>query len=121
MKSDVFELGTINELSSFVLSVALVDATGAPSSPATLEWRLVCIDTDAVLQAWTAVTPTETSDASGTLVSVTVDISVDGTLHAMQTSSAGLERKALVVAADRGAGEYNAEARYSVQRLYART
>lgn len=121
LRKQIQDLGDVNELSSFSLTLSLTDDTGAAENPDTLEWRLVCIETGAELQTWTEVAPVLAYDAAGTLESVTATISVTGSLNGMRTTSLARERKALIVAADRGVAEWSTEGRYGVIRLEARS
>ena len=114
-------IGEVNELASFTLNLSLQDDSGSATNPATLEWRLVCVETDTELQPWTSITPTLTYDDFDALIGVTAELSVDGSLHAMQTGSLARERKALIVVADRGSNEFSLECTYNVVRLAARS
>ena len=115
-------LGTVNESSGFALDVSVLDAGGTASQPSTLEWRLLCVSTDATLQNWTAITPTLAYDANGAIIAVTAELSIPGTLNALQTSGLAQEEKAVIVVADRGlATEWSTEGQYFVVRLQARS
>jgi hypothetical protein len=114
-------IGEVNELASFTLNLSLQDDNSDPTNPATLEWRLVCVETDTVLQAWTSITPTLSYDDFSALVGVTAELSVSGALHAMQTGTLARERKALIIVADRGNNEFSLECTYNVVRLAARS
>lgn len=114
-------IGEVNELASFTLNLSLQDDAGEPTNPSTLEWRLVCVETDTVLQNWTSITPTITYDDFTNMVAVTAELSVDGSLHEMQTGSLARERKALILVADRGSNEFSLECSYNVVRLAARS
>lgn len=114
-------IGEVNELASFVLNLSLQDDAGAATNPSTLEWRLLCVETDTELQAWTSITPTLTYDDFDNIIAVTAELSVDGSLNEMQTGSLPRERKALILVADRGSGEFSLECTYNVVRLNARS
>ena len=118
--SAVQPIGEVNELGSFTLNLSLQDDAGAATNPSTLEWRLKCVETDTELQGWTSITPTLTYDDFSALIGVTADLAIDGSLNAMQTSNSR-ERKALILVADRGSGEYSLELTYNVIRLLARS
>ena len=114
-------LGSINESSGFSLDVSVLD-DGIASQPTTLEWRLVCVSTDDTLQDWTAITPTLSYDANGAIIAVTAELTIPGTLNALQTSGLAQEEKAVIVVADRGLStEWSAEGQYFVVRLEARS
>ena len=114
-------LGTINESSGFSLDVSVLD-NGIASQPTTLEWRLVCVSTDDTLQDWTTIAPTLSYDANGAIIAVTAELTIPGTLNALQTSGLAQEEKAVIVVADRGlATEWSTEGQYFVVRLQARS
>lgn len=121
LRSAIQPIGEVNELAGFTLELSFQDDDGAAVIPSTAEWRLVCVETDTVLQDWTSLSVSETYDAVSTLTAATANVVVDGSLHAMKTSSLARERKALIVACDRGSGEYNLECTYTVARLAARS
>ena len=112
----------VNELAQAEWTVALLDSDGTAALPTTVEWRLKCIDSNRELQGWTSLTPTTTYDDAGDPAETSATITVASTLHAMQTASKSVERKALCIAANRGlSDEWNQEVEYQVVRLYARS
>ena len=101
--------------------MALLEADETAAQPATVEWRLKCIDSGTVLSEWTAVTPSYTNGDDGNIAEASATIDVPATLHAMQTGRK-VEKKALCISADRGlSSEWNDEIVYEVERLNARS
>ena len=112
----------INELTAITLTVNLLEADRTAAVPSTLHWRLECLETDTTLQDWTEATITTTTDDDGNIAESEASIDVAATLHAMQTASKKVEKKALCIAADKGlTTEYNDELVYEVERLNARS
>lgn len=112
----------VNEKSSISYTVSLLEDDNTAAVPSTVEWRLRCVETDTILQAWTTLTPTTVTGDDGNPARVTVSIAVAGTLNAMQLANSKSERKALIVCADRDLStEWSKEIEYTVVRLKART
>ena len=112
----------INELSAFTLTVNLLEADRTAAVPSTLHWRLECLETENTLQDWTSATITTTTDDDGNIAESEATIEVASTLNAMQTTGKKVEKKALVMAADKDLStEYNDEFVYEVERLNARS
>ena len=111
-----------NELETAVWTVDLIASTGIPAVPSTVHWRLTCLETDTVLQAWTSLTPTITYDASGNPEESYVSITVPSTLNAMQTTDKARERKVITVTMEKdAANESPFEIEYEVVRLKGRS
>lgn len=111
----------VNQLSALTVTADFLEQDRTGAVPSTVHWRLKCLETDAVLQDWTEATYTSTLGDDGAVAESEATIEVSGALHDMQTEDKALERKALVVSADKDlATEYNAELVYEVQRLYGR-
>ncbi len=115
-------MAEVNELAQAEWTISLLESDGTAAVPSTVEWRLKCMSSGNVLQDWTSVTPTTTSDEAGNPAETTATITVASTLHAMQTASRNVEQKALCIAANRGLStEWNDEIVYTVVRLNARS
>ena len=112
----------INEQTAFTADANFLEDSGAAAVPSTVHWKVLCIESDTVLQYWTALTVTYTTGEDESVVESEVSWEVPATLHTMQTGGLAVERKALIVAADKGLStEYNTEFVYEVERLNART
>lgn len=112
----------VNEKSAVNWTVKLIDSDGVAAVPTTVEWRLRCAETKTILQAWTTLTPTYSYGDDDAVNETSVAIAIASTLNAMQTSTKAEERKALIIASDRGLStEWNKEIEYTVVRLKART
>lgn len=111
-----------NELEFASWTVDLIDPNDAPAVPTTVHWRLKCLETDTVLQAWTELTPTITYGSLGTPEESYVSITVPASKHEMQTSTKVKERKVITIAVEKDtADEWNDEIVYEVVRLKGRS
>ena len=111
----------VNQLSAITVTADLLEQNRTGAVPSTVHWRLKCLETDAVLQDWTSVSYSSTYGDDGAVAESEATIEVSAALHEMQTDDKALERKALVVSADKDlVTEYNDELVYEVQRLNAR-
>jgi len=111
----------VNQLSAITVTADLLEQNRTGAVPSTVHWRLVCVETDAVLQDWTSVSYSSTYGDDGAVAESEATIEVSAALHEMQTTDKSVERKALVVSCDKDlATEYNSELVYEVQRLSGR-
>lgn len=111
-----------NELEYASWTVDLVSPSGLPAVPNTTYWRLTCLESDTVLQAWTSLTPTITYDVDGAPEESYVSITVPSSLHAMQTTNMARERKVITISVNKDAAdEWNFEIEYEVVRLKGRS
>lgn len=110
----------VNELSALSVT-ANFTLDGEVAIPSTVHYRVKDIETDVVLQDWTSVTPSYTTDDLGATTECAVTINVSGQIHDMKTGK-DREQKALCISTDKGLStEYNEELIYTVYRLNARS
>ena len=112
----------INELTADTADFNLLEADGTAAVASTVHWRVKCLETDRALTEWAEVTVTYTTGEDESVVEAGATFAIPATVHAMQTAGLAVERKALIIVADKGlATEWNTEMVYEVERLNARS
>lgn len=86
---------TVNEATTAYLTVTFLDKDGAQAAPSSVSYRIDCLTTGAAVRASTPVTPAASQ----------VEITLDATDNAMQSTGNLTERRRVTVTASYGVGD----------------
>jgi hypothetical protein len=113
---------TINEKTGLTLAVRFYYEDDNHVTPDTVHWNLHCETSDTDVQDWTSVATTAEVDDLGATVAVRADITISGTLNAIQNDRNLTETKRVLIVANKDAAdEFSQEYTYRVRNVPGRS
>lgn len=100
-----------NEASTFTVSGSIVGNSSVPSTPTTLEYRIVDVTNDRVVRDWTEIVPASSFE-------IDVVASDNAIYNDSRRSFQRFEERVITVSANRGTDvQFNTEIRYLIKNL----